>query len=203
MTRAYEQKARAEAAAETRKRILDAVIDRLRKAPAKRVSVDAVANAAGVSRSTVYLVFGSRAGLFDAVAEEVYERAGLEQMLEAIRVPDPRDTLRGGIGRGVQMFAADRDVFRALHSMQELEPEAVGGAIGRIEEQRAEGMTWLARRLSRQKQLQPGIKIAEAAHVLWIATSFDAFDLLYTGRRLSAEETARVLVGNAERAICI
>ena len=100
------------------------------------------------------------------------------------------------------MFAADRVVFRALHSMQELEPEAVGGAIGRIEKQRAEGMMWLARRLSRQKQLQPGIKIAEAAHVLWIATSFDAFDLLYTGRRLSADETARVLVENAERAIC-
>ena len=63
-------------------------------------------------------------------------------------------------------------------------------------------MLWLARRLSRQKQLQPGIKIAEAAHVLWIATSFDAFDLLYTGRGLSADETARILVENTERAIC-
>ena len=203
MTRSYEQKARAEAAAETRKRILDAVIEQLRKAPAKRVSVDAVAKTAGVSRSTVYLVFGSRTGLFDAVAEEVYERAGYPRLLEAVRVPKARDTLRGGISEGVHMFAAYRDVFRALHSMQELEPEAVGGAIGRIEEQRAEGMMWLARRLSRQKQLQPGIKIKEAAHVLWIATSFDAFDLLYKGRGLSADETARTLVENTERAICI
>ena len=76
MTRAYEQKARAESAAETRRRIIDAVIDRLRKAPAERISVDAVARTAGVSRSTVYVIFGSRADLFDAVALDVYDRAG-------------------------------------------------------------------------------------------------------------------------------
>jgi hypothetical protein len=63
-------------------------------------------------------------------------------------------------------------------------------------------MMWLARRLSRHKQLRPGIKIAEASHVLWIAASFEAFDLLYTGRNLSADETARILVENTERAIC-
>ena len=202
MARSYEQKARAESAAETRGRIIDAVIDQLRKAPAKRVSVDAVAQRAGVARSTVYLVFGSRAGLFDAVASEVYERAGYPRLLEAVRVPDPRDTLRGGITAGVHVFAAYRDVFRALHSMEELEPEAVGGAIGRIEENRAEGMAWLARRLSRSKQLRPGVTVKEASHVLWIAASFEAFDLLYSGRGLSADETALILVENTERAIC-
>jgi AcrR family transcriptional regulator len=202
VARAYEQNARAEMAAETRRRIIDAVIDRLRKAPAERISVDAVARKAGVARSTVYLIFGSRAGLFDAVALEVYERAGYPRLLEAVRVPDPRDTLRGGITAGVQIFAAYRDVFRALYSMEELEKEATGGAISRVEENRAEGMAWLARRLSRHKQLRPGVKIAEAAHVLWIAASFEAFDLLYTGRGLSADETARILVENTERAIC-
>lgn len=202
MVRAYEQKARAESAAETRRRIIDAVIDRLRKAPAERVSVDAVAKKAGVSRSTVYLIFGSRAGVFDAVALEVYERAGYPRLLEAVRVPDPRETMRGGITAGVHMFAAYRDVFRALYSMEELEKEATGGAISRIEENRAGGMMWLARRLSRQKQLRPGVTIAEAAHVLWISASFEAFDLLYTGRDLSADETARILVENTERAIC-
>jgi AcrR family transcriptional regulator len=203
VSRAYEQRARAESAAETRQRILDAVIKRLRKQPAKRISVDAIAADAGVARSTVYLIFESRARLFDAVAEEVYERAGYPRLLEAVRVPDPRDTLRGGITAGVHMFAAYRDVFRALYSMEELEPAATGGAIRRVEEQRAEGMMWLARRLSRAKQLQPGIKVKEAAHMLWIATSFEAFDLLFASRGLSADETARVLVENTERAICV
>jgi len=201
VTRTYEQKARAEAAAETRQRVIDAVIDRLRKAPAQRVSVEAVAKRAGVSRSTIYLTFGSRAGLFDAVARDVYDRAGYPRLLEAVRVPDPLDTLRGGIRAGVEIFAAYRDVFRALHSMDQLEPEAVGGAIGRIEERRAEGMAWLSRRLSRGKLLRPGVTATEAAHVLWIATGFEGFDVLYTGRGLSVKKTGDLLVAMAERTL--
>ena len=69
-TRRYEQRARAASAEATRRRILDALYDRLHDAPAAPVSVDAVAQAAGVARSTVYVVFGSRAGLFDAFAAD-------------------------------------------------------------------------------------------------------------------------------------
>ena len=107
--------------------------------------------------------------------------AGYPGCSEAVRVPDPRDTLRGGITAGVHIFAAYRDVFRALYSMEELEKEATGGAISRVEENRPRG--WCGSRAgSRHKQLRPSVKIAEAAHVLWIAASFEAFDLLYTGR---------------------
>ena len=163
MTRSYELKARAESAAETRERIIDAVIERLRKAPAQRVSVDAVAKRAGVSRSTVYLIFGSRAGLFDAVAEEVYERAGYTRLLEAVRVPDAMDTLRGGITEGCTCsppIATSSAPSTRWRSSSRRQPAARSGE---LEDQRAEGMMWLARRLSRQKQLQPGIKIKEAA----------------------------------------
>lgn len=33
-------------------------------------------------------------------------------------------------------------------------------------------------------------------------TSFDAFDLLYTGRDLPVDEIARLLVATAEHAVC-
>ena len=74
--RRYEQRLRAEAAEETRRRILDALYDRLREAPADPVSVDEVARIARVARSTVYLVFGSRSGLFDALTEHLFQGAG-------------------------------------------------------------------------------------------------------------------------------
>ena len=60
--RKYEQRVRAEAADETRRRILDAVYERLRAAPSEPVALDRVARRAGVARSTVYLIFGSRGG---------------------------------------------------------------------------------------------------------------------------------------------
>lgn len=200
-SRRYEQRLRAESAAATRRRILDAVYDRLRAAPAEAVSVDRVAKMAGVARSTVYLIFGSRAGLFDALAADLYERSGYPRLLEAVRVEDAWESASGGIRAGVEIFAADRDVFRALHSMEELDPDAVGGTVRRIEERRAEGMSWAARRLRDQGYLRPQVGVSEAAHILWIQASFDAFDLLYTGRGLSAKRVADLLVAVTERSL--
>ena len=155
-----------------------------------------------MARSTVYLVFGSRAGLFDAFAQDLWQRSGLPNLQEAVNVPDAREGILGGIRAGVDIYAADRDVFNALFAMTKLDPDAVGGAVQRIEEQRAKGMTWASRRLARQKQLKPGVAAKRAAHVLWLVASFEAFDLLYTGRGLSARETGRILADTFENAVC-
>jgi AcrR family transcriptional regulator len=200
-TRRYKQRLRAQSAAETRRRILDALYDQLRAAPAEPVSVDRVARAAGVARSTVYVVFGSRAGLFDALAEDLLERGGFKNVLDAIANPDPRVTVRDGIAAGVHTFAAHRDVFRALVSMSALDPDAVGGAIARSDERRTNGMLRLARRLGRHGALRDGLTAQQAADRLWILTSFDAFDLLYSGRGMSADEVARTLVHMAQRSV--
>jgi hypothetical protein len=37
--------------------------------------------------------------------------------------------------------------------------------------------------------------------VLWVLTSFDAFDLLYTGRKLSLDEVVALLATSAERTL--
>src|SRR6476619_6280718 len=96
-TRRYDQRLRAQTADETRRRVLDAVYDELREAPAQPVSVDAIARTAGVARSTVYVIFGSRAGLFDAFAADLLERGGFGRVLDAVADPDPRVTIHEGI----------------------------------------------------------------------------------------------------------
>ena len=200
-TRRYEQRLRAQSAEETRRRVLDAVYDQLREAPAQPVSVERIARTAGVARSTVYASFGSRAGLFDAFAADLLERGGFRRVLDAVADPDPRVTVRAGITGGVHTFAAHRDVFRALISMAELDPDAVGGAMQRSEQRRAKGMLWLARRLARDGALREGLTATQAADRLWILTSFDAFDLLYNGRGRSARAVAGVLVDMAGRSV--
>jgi AcrR family transcriptional regulator len=199
--RRYEQRLRAEAAEETRRRILDAAYERLRAAPAAPLNVDRVARDAGVARSTVYLIFESRAGLFDALGADLLERGGFARVIEAIGHPDAREHMRRGIRAGVEVFAAHRDVHRVLHSMAQLDPEAVGGVMQRADVRRGRGMDHLAGRLAEQRRLRAGIGAKEAADLLWILTSFDAFDLLFTGRGLPVDEVARVLVGTAERSL--
>jgi hypothetical protein len=60
-TRKYEQRRRAESAAETRRRILDALTTQLRTGPTVPLSLDQVARDAGVARSK-HLRQGMRAG---------------------------------------------------------------------------------------------------------------------------------------------
>ncbi|MFJ5139032.1 TetR/AcrR family transcriptional regulator [Streptomyces sp. NPDC088707] len=201
-TRKYDQRLRARAAEETRRRILDAVYQRLCEAPAEPVSVDKVARLAEVSRSTVYTVFGSRAGLFDALGMDLLQRGGFTDMVRAVLHPDAREGLRGGICGNVLMYAAHRDVLRALFSMAQLDAEAVGGAVQRLERGRAEGMNDLAGRLAEQGVLRDGLTAAQAADVLWLLTSFDSFDLLYTGRALQPDHVTATLVSTAEHALC-
>ena len=86
--------------------------------------------------------------------------------------------------------------------MAQLDPDAVGGAIQRGEQNRAGGMADLAQRLADQDALRPEVTARAAADLLWVLTSFDSFDLLFAGRGLSADEAADVLIETAERALC-
>lgn len=199
--RRYEQRLRAEAAEETRRRILDAVYQRLREAPSEPVSVDRIARMAGVARSTVYLVFGSRAGLFDALGDDLLRRDAYQRLVEAAAHPDARESLRRAVRAACEMFARDRDAVRALYSMAQVDEEAVGGAVRRTEEERARGIARLARRLAEQGALRPGVSADEATDVLWMLSSFDSFDSLYAERGLPVDRVADTLTAIAERTL--
>jgi AcrR family transcriptional regulator len=201
MARKYEQRLRAESAEETKQRILDALHERLRQEPTRPVSVEEIARLARVSRSTVYVVFGSRTGLFDALSNHLLTGAGYDQLITAVRHPDGREHLRGALEGGVHMYAAQRDAFRVLFSLAQLDPAAVGGTVHRNEEMRRRGIERLARKLRDQHLLRQGVTAGDAANVIWLLAGFDAFDSLYTGRGLAPDDIARSLIATAESAL--
>ena len=201
VTRKYEQRLRAESAEETRRRILDAVADRLRSAPIEPINLEQIAQKARVSRSTIYLVFGSRAGLFDAFVEDLWARTGLPALTKAVSAPDAREHLRAGLNAASRMYAADRDVYRALYSMSRLDPATVGNAVARMETEQTGGMAYVARRLSEDGLLRPDLTVRAAADILWVICSFDALDLLLTGRKLSLTRAIDTLIEMAERSL--
>jgi AcrR family transcriptional regulator len=199
--RKYHQSLRAESAERTRERILDGLASRLRAQPSSPVSVESVAEDAGVARSTIYTVFGDRAGLYDALARHLVQRSPYDRLIEATRLPDPRETIREGFRVGVEMFAADREIWRAMYSLARLRDPAISEAIARIEQERAGGMAGLARRLAARGYLRDGLGATRASHLLWVLTSFDTFDLLYTDRKQDLAAVTDLLVETAERTL--
>jgi AcrR family transcriptional regulator len=202
MARRYEQRLRAETADETRRHILDAVAQRLRDAPTEPLGLDQVAQLARVARSTIYLIFGSRAGLLDAFTEDLADRTGLARLTEAVANPDARRHLREGIAAGFKMYAEDLVVYRVLFSMNHLDPASLGGAVERMEERRAGGMAYLARRLAEDAVLRDDVTIEQAIDLLWVLCSFETFDALYSDRGKSLEEAIELIAWTAEQSLC-
>jgi hypothetical protein len=140
--------------------------------------------------------------MFDALVTDLFDRAGVAGLTEAVAHPDAREHLRGAMRAATEMLAKLRDVGAALYAMSALDPDSVGGAIVRQEERRWGGMQHVARRLAEQGELRDDVSVEEAADVLWMLASFEAFDALYSGRGLPTDQVARLLVATAERTLC-
>lgn len=183
MPRPYVQDARAAAAAAKRRDVLDAAISMLATEPLPRVTLDAVAKRAGAARSTVYVMFGSRAGMLEALAAHLLERIEFDRLVAAVGDPDPRRALELALAESVRLYARERDVARALWSWADLDPDA-SGAFAVLDGGREAGITHLVGRLADAGMLRPDVSRSEAADLLFLLTSFDTFDQLHTGRNL-------------------
>jgi AcrR family transcriptional regulator len=199
--RPYVQRARAASAEATRGRILAAAQASLERGLLGALRIEEVAREAGVSRSTVYLLFGSRAGLFQALAKQLRDDAGFDRVVEAFALPDAREAMRASLRAATLMLAYRPDLARGLFGLAEIDPDAVE-AVAAFDHGRRPSMLVMARRLRRQRYLRPGVSIAEAADILTVITSFHAFDELYAGSGRSAEVVADRLIALAERSLC-
>jgi AcrR family transcriptional regulator len=199
--RRYVQRARAESAETTRKRILDAARRSLERGPLGALKVDEVARDAGVSRSTVYVLYGSRSGLFDALGRHLREEAGFDRLIAAYRLPDALEAMRESQRAAVHMYALMPALARGLFTLAAIDPDGVA-AVSAIEDGRRPGMVALVTRLAAQGYLRDGIDQDEAAQILTVITSFQAFDELFTGLGLPADVVADRLIAMTERSIC-
>src|SRR5215207_5388419 len=196
--RRYVQRRRAEAAQQTRERVLEAARSSLRSGPLGAVKVDDIAREAGVARSTVYVLFGSRAGLFEALAVTLLEQASFERLVAAFRLPDARAALLESLRAGAEAYASEPDVARSILTLAE--PDAAV-AVQRVERGRWPGMRNLAGRLEAQGLLRDGLSRDEAAQILWVLTSFPTFDQLFRERGLSAASVADRVRAMAEHTL--
>lgn len=178
--RPYHSAPRQAAASETRARIVQAAREILISTGPTALTVDGVADRAGVARMTVYHQFGSKRGLVDAVLDDTARQGGLWRLPEAFKAPHAQDGLRLLIEIFTGFWASQRDVIRGLRTLTPTDPD--------IEHEdrntwRLRGITMLLERLAVERGRPTPTELGQVTDVLQVLTSFEAYESLAAGGR--------------------
>lgn len=168
--------------ARTRLRILDAANRLLLERGYHGVGLETVADAAGVSRQTVYDQFGSKTGLLSAMIARSEEQAGLPERLAKVR--EQSDGTRMLAAMLDTVIAVEPKVYpysRLVYAARLDDPVAAQMWRARLDSRRA-GMGMVFERLAKDRKLRRGIAAAEAADVAWAIASPHQYEYLVIER---------------------
>ena len=116
--RPYRLGQRRVAAEQTRTRVIAAARELLTASGGfTGFTIDAVAAQAGVARMTVYYQFGSKAGLLEALFDDLAARGGMDQLPAAFSRADPLDALAEFIALFCRFWASERLLIRRLQGL--------------------------------------------------------------------------------------
>ena len=180
--RTYRMSKRAEQAAATRVRILDAAQELLSEGAFHDATMDEVATRAGVTRVTVYRTFGSKPEILQAIAWEALARARLDRVDAAHAEPDVRDAVRAVLHENCRMFTELAGALPLSLELARHDQDVADLVDATYHGRRHEAMERLARRITRAGLRMPGWTTAQVADALLVLTSYEAFDTL-TNRR--------------------
>lgn len=154
-------------------------------------TIDAVAEAAGVSRKTVFTAVGGKVELLKlaldwAVAGDdqtvaLSDRAAIRRWMGQT---DPRAVLTGLAGNLAEIGARIGPLYAALEAAAGLDPEA-REVVEESQRHRLDDARKVARRLRELKALTTDVSYEEAVDLVWLAMDPRLFDRLVRVRRWS------------------
>ncbi|HEX8742628.1 MAG TPA: helix-turn-helix domain-containing protein [Thermoleophilaceae bacterium] len=109
--RSYRKRRRAEAEAETRRRITEATVELHREVGPARTTISAVAERAGVQRLTVYRHFPTGAELFGACSAHWRAAHPIPDPTPWAAIADPDERLRAALGALYAWYRGDEEMI--------------------------------------------------------------------------------------------
>jgi AcrR family transcriptional regulator len=182
--RPYRSRLRAEQAAQTRLRILEASGDLFAERGYGATTIDAVAARAGVAVDTVYAIFGTKKGMLSALID--LRVTGSSEGSDVLAGEGPRAV--GKVLNQRQMlagFAADivpriervRPIDDVMQSAGAIDPE-IAELRARMQENRLTKLRTFVEWLAANGPLRRDIDVDEAATIAWTLTSPEVNRLL-------------------------
>jgi AcrR family transcriptional regulator len=189
---------RAEQAAVTTRRILDAARRRFRDAGYAATTLREIASEAGVAVQTVYAVFGSKANILRALRESVVtDPAASEAYAAAIAATGLEDAL-GSFARSIRLrWEAGHDIVMIDSNAAAADP-AIRVEVAGANARRAGGIARLARRIG---ELEQGLDLGRVEALLDALTLTTVYERLVAHHGWSADDYEAWLAGALRRDI--
>lgn len=207
--RAYDNSGRAQAAADTRRRILDSARTMLLDGGYHSMSIAGLASAAGVSPQTVYNAVGGKAGVVKAVYdvllagdEDSVPMSSRPEFLAMGEAPD-----RASFGRAYAAFSAGiwRRVGPLLGVLLADGPgndTTLGAFVATIDGERLTGNMHAITMLETRHGLPDGRQRGELVDELWTLTAPEVYDR-FVRRRGWSHEAYTAWLSDAVAAACV
>lgn len=189
--RRYVSPRRAEAAAQTRRAVLDAAGGLFVANGYAATTIEQIAAAAGVSKPTVFAAVGSKSAIMRRLREaamagddESVAVADRPWFLQALDEPDPRESVRLHARTVAGLHRRAGDLNEVLRSGAGADAELRQLWETAERQRRADAATFVDS-LMTKTALRPGLDREAAVDVVWVLTSADAFHRLVRMRRWS------------------
>ena len=199
--RGYDSPRRREQAAETRRKILDAAEELFARDGYAAIAMPAIAEQAGVALKTVYLAFGTKAGLLHGLWDvrlggddqpiPVTERPWYRELLEG---DDPVALVRATARQSRLTKERAGNLMRIINQAAVTEP-TLADLWDRIETEFRAVLGGCAERLAALGALAPGIDVALATDLLWTLNHPDTWYLLIQGCGWTADAYEQWVAG--------
>ena len=140
----------------------------------REFSMESLAKASGVTRQTIHNLFGTRAGVLEALFDQIALAGGMDRMREVMTASSPNAMLDGLIQVLSTFWAKNRLLLKRIHGVAAIDPE-FGKAIQARNQRRMMAAERVIGRLDGAAQTEE--RQARVASLVAL-TSFEFFDAL-------------------------
>jgi AcrR family transcriptional regulator len=159
--------------------LVAAVRERLLSEGLAGLNFEKIAETAGMTRKSVYNHFDSRAGLIEALMDDIGTRAGFHGLAEVWEKEDPTDLLNSYYAELCRGWGADRDMFRLMVGLSAADPE-LGQAVRARVDRVSQGASLLVDRLEANPGLKDSWTREDAFGCLFALAVFNTYDAMRT-----------------------
>jgi AcrR family transcriptional regulator len=186
--RPYQSPIRQRQADETRSKIAAAARKLLEEHGYAGMTIEAVAQKAGVAAATVYAVFGSKTGiLLEVLNSARFGESYQDLVREAFQTQDPRERIKFPARIARRIYESEHAVLDLLRGAGAVAPVLAKGE-SEGECMRYEAQQGMIQYLVQTRNLRAGLDEKRARDILWSLTSRDMYRMLVRDQGWTAEQ---------------